>query len=315
MKKSIFLTLIAFCIVSTVGCLPNFNTGNSSSGIVDDYQFSIMLLEFSRNDMHANQAQKAAEYWTRATGWDEIFAVGDETYSRVCVGKFKTLREAHAALEKVRAFSYNSNHPFARSVAIPMPGANVGPPEFDLKKTTEGYYTAVVAIFYNDPESGITDRKGQAVYTCTELNKEFEALRSKPGMENIYKAFYYHGPQKSMVTIGLFPETAITYKHQKIRIAGQSRESYQTVAVYKNKTLANLILKKYPELVVNGLYDRMDLPSIDPKTGKAVYAKTGTYAIIIPGRKKIEVEKAPSSRSRNNNNRNRRPGLPDISGF
>ena len=314
MKKSISTLLVAFSIFAFAGCLPGMNSGGNSYSDESDYQYSILLQRFYNSDMHATHAQKAAEAWSKETGWPDIFAVGEEKFSGTYFGKFKTLEDARAQLHAVRSYRYNGRCPFERAVAISMPGISKGSDRDNLKKTTEGIYTAVVAIFYNDPERGITNRKSQAVYTCEKLNEQFKKLPAAIDNPNIYRAFYFHGPQRSMVTIGLFPASAIVYKDQIMRIAGQSKVTKQTVAVYKNKHLIKFLNKDYPELTVNGYPERMNVPSIDPKTGRAVYALASSYAIKIPGRS-VPRTTAPRRTGSPNTNRNTGRGNIDLNEF
>ena len=74
-----------------------------------------------------------------------------------------------------------------------MPGKQIGRPEYALARTTRTW-TVVVAHFFDVPKARYLGREKFAADYCRQLR------------DRGYQAYYQHGPAKSVVTIGDFPE-------------------------------------------------------------------------------------------------------------
>jgi hypothetical protein len=150
----------------------------------------------------------------------------------------------------IRTLAVGEVHPFLEARLVPMPTADVGPPEWHVKHCA-GPYTLEVAEFYN--ERRFNERKQAAVETC-------RLLREKG-----YEAYYWHGPQRSSVCVG----------------AWQPKKDFLITprGIYPGPKLKELIasdpdLLKYK--IINGGY------STEMINGNKVRART--MPIEVPGR-------------------------------
>jgi len=103
-------------------------------------------------------------------------------------------------------------HYFLGAHMVPAPEADVGTPEWDLRQAG-GLYTLQVAVYFNTDV--MQDRKLAAV-------EKTRQLRAR-GLE----AYYYHGPTRSIVTVGAFGEDAVLDETGKVRyvtVGGQHRQ-------------------------------------------------------------------------------------------
>jgi hypothetical protein len=101
---------------------------------------------------------------------------------------------------------------FLRARKVPFPSADVGRPEWDLRRA-DGVYTLQVAVYFN------TDKMRQRKKAAAEKTRQLRAR----GLE----AYYYHGPTRSLVTVGSFGEDALLDQVGQVRhieIGGQRRQ-------------------------------------------------------------------------------------------
>ncbi len=137
---------------------------------------------------------------------DDVVVEHEPGFSRILYGRYTRQRRRDSLrltpskqmeddLFLIRSLAGPGNvryFPLAKTVAIESP--DVGPPEWDLR-TNSGIYSLQVAAFYNTGE--FDDRKGAAA----EYTKQ---LRDKG-----HEAWYLHGPQVSIVTVGSFGPDAV----------------------------------------------------------------------------------------------------------
>jgi len=84
---------------------------------------------------------------------------------------------------------------------VPIVKKSTGPREWDLRHA-RGVYTLQIAVFF--PERNFTEVQKAAIEYTRSLRKE--------GLE----AYYYHGPIKSIVTVGAFDDSAVI-EHRGVR--------------------------------------------------------------------------------------------------
>lgn len=127
----------------------------------------------------------------------------------IVVGSFAdpTAEEAHAELKRIQAITVNEGLPYAASfLAPPITGDISGSvPQFDLRGAKAKYgpkalYTLQICAYGREDLAKPTDKdlaeaRKAAEEAAVNLRKEGEL------------AFYYHGPNRSMVTIGIFDLT------------------------------------------------------------------------------------------------------------
>jgi hypothetical protein len=145
---------------------------------------------------------------------DLVKVVHDEAVSTVYYGRYRrdydeaSGRESFRPdyrrdLELVRRLSVAAGEgggaaryqwPFLHATIEPLPYEGGGRPEWDLSRA-EGYYSWQIAVFYN--EGRMRERRTAAEQYVQQLREQ--------GVE----AYYHHGPTRSSVCVGLFPEAAI----------------------------------------------------------------------------------------------------------
>lgn len=291
MKKFI-LSSALICATTLIGACMPMGTSNGRANILDafnnrkrsnDPKFAVLLFT-AKGPSHAQDAERYMQWVQDKIQLDNVYPVGFDGYSCVYYGRYFTRAEAQQATQNMRFKRYRGEYPFKTAAVGTLPGASVGPEKWDLSKQKDGYYTAVIAYFYNMPEKNYMNRKDYAVEFC------------KIAREHGYEAYYYHGTTKSMVTIGLFPESAIKYVRSKVSYQGRSDTQRRTVATYNSNKLHTILDKDFPHLIVNGGGERMPTPTYDPVTRKYKRRLVNTYPVVIPGRDK-EIDKKKQIRA------------------
>ena len=246
----------------TAGCgvgggVSLFNLPSSSlSGSGED--FTVLLASFSGAE-HVQSANRCRKDTEDLTHWRGVYVVHEDNTSNVYWGRYSTIEDARKDMLVARQWtSRDGGHPFEVATIMTRPGDNPGRPEHDLRNAT-GYYTLVIAHFYNDEERGVRNRKQYAIENC-------EDLRAK-GVE----AYYLHGPRISMVTVGSFPRSA----YITVEKDGVAR------AVANSPALRDT-WDKYPYLAVNGYQELVS--QSDRATGKMMKVPTASYVYTIPSR-------------------------------
>jgi hypothetical protein len=215
-----------------------------------------ILLCVTRGENHMAEARNIKGVVERSLSWNEVFVVNKAGWSEVYRGRYVSMEEAQGDLKKARTWRDSLGaQPFAQAMVMALPGKEVGPPEWNLLRTT-GVFTVVVAEFYDVPESSYVGRKDFAVRCC----REFRAEK--------LEAYYYHGPAKSFVCIGSFPEAS----YPSVQEGGEIKR------VVKDERIKT-ILKRFPFLAVNG---RQEVLIVRGAGGKTRKLATGCYIMGIP---------------------------------
>jgi len=151
----------------------------------------------------AQRARQRAAALTRSTGMDDFFveSVGQRAY--VYFGRYDLAEqeEARAALARLRQLRQAGRLEAELLTIVPLPGA--APPavrDMDLRNATPGaIYTLQVGVFDPGHEG---DYRRAAEQRAAELR------------EAGHDAYFYHGPNRSMVTLGAFARGAIRQPDQ-----------------------------------------------------------------------------------------------------
>lgn len=222
----------------------------------EDGGHTILLKVVSRED-HVAEAKTLKTLTERETGWKDVFLVHKSGQSQLCWGTYRSVSAAQKNLKKAKAYrTSNGAAFFAGAIVIPVPGKNIGPPEWDLTNAV-GEHSLLVAAFYDVSAKNYVGRKKFAVQYCRRLRKHG------------YEAYYYHALGSSTVTIGAFPSSSIQQgPSDKKRIVDQKIIS---------------LMKDFPHLAVNG--NAVARKAYNRQTRKYQSVKRGTYLVRIPRRK------------------------------
>jgi hypothetical protein len=255
------LAVAAAVCAAAAGCdgmdlLRRAPTGGTPSGPEAKAGYTILLCPPYAGADRARLSAEAKRKTQSATGWTGVYVVHEERTSGLYLGQYASQEEAERDLQRARQYKTPQGaQPFRTAVVTRRPGHRVGRPEWDLAGAT-GYYTVVIAEFYSEP--GVTeDRMELTVANCEDLRRQ-----------NV-EAYYYHGPAKSYVTIGVFPVEA--YRMEETSDGGVR-------AVIEDERIAK-ILKERPYLAVNGYQEVVSLPN--PVTGRLDRLYTSTYVHAI----------------------------------
>ncbi len=240
-----------------------FGRRDSSEHTSDGDSFTILLTVFTDAD-HVNRAIASKQATGSSTGWKNLFVVHDAHSSALYMGTYSNAESATKDLNRVRSFVSTlptgmKVKPFESANLTRMPGENPGKPEHDLNNGN-GYYTVVVAHFYNSPEDGVANRRELAVKCVEQMRREG------------YEAYYLHGPSVSYVTVGSFDQSAY-----KSVVNDQG-----IVEARPNDETMRQVFLDFPELVINGATEIVT--TVTP-TGQTTRGATSTYVMLIPQRR------------------------------
>lgn len=177
------------------------NPTASARGRAAQSGWTIVLATFNGPDARVDAAE-ALPAIQQGSGFTGLFVEHRRRGSFVASGRYASETDpvAIADLERFRSFERNGVRPFGRAfLAPPVGGAEGSRPEINLLRAKEVFgrdarYTLQVAVYES------SDRR--------------ESMRAAEEAAYIYRqdgelAFYYHGPTKSMVTIGVFSDRDI----------------------------------------------------------------------------------------------------------
>ena len=137
--------------------------------------------------------------------------------------------EALSALEMVQRIELEQVQPFAGAMVEPLSAADkVALDPFDLRGY-HGLYSLQIAVF--DPQGGKKFRSAAEAYV--------QQLREAGD-----KAFYYHGPNRSMVTVGLFHRDEAFITEDNPLSPGTQIDRYSPAVV--------TLREKFPRNLYNG---------------------------------------------------------------
>ena len=239
----------------------------------DDDHYTILLYTHAAPNTHPRDAKAHLEKARRFTGWDDLYVISREKDSGLYRGRFRTVEDGQRKL----AASKNYLTPqkiriFARAHMVHIPGKDIGPPEWNLTSAPpQAVYTVQIAVFFNVPEENYFDRKAKAVRYCKRLR------------EHKYEAYYYHGPSKSIVTIGSFPETSLKTVYQTLVHPKTGHRSKVEKKLIDDPRI-EAIQKDFPHMQICGSTGEARwVPTPDGKLKKEIQP---TSVVTIPERKK-----------------------------
>ncbi|MBI1369149.1 MAG: hypothetical protein GC162_10905 [Planctomycetes bacterium] len=173
-------------------------TNTQSPDAAGEFPWAIGLGRIEGLD-HLARAEKAKAQLLAQSGFKDIWLADEPDGTMVYAGHYPSPqdKDAQADVERWRQMreSHRVNVPAA--MLVPVITHNQGSmPEYDLRGArSRGLYTLQVG-FYDDI-SGKSDYRKVAEQAVAALRKE--------GVE----AYYYHGPNRSMVTVGVFGPEAL----------------------------------------------------------------------------------------------------------
>lgn len=201
----------AFTLLAPVGCASGdsgpsqdlraegrqvFGGANQDGAVVRPPAWRVALAVFSGADAVA-RANAALPIIQQQGNMPEAFVEPRKSGAIIAVGAYDQpdSRQAQRELERIRTMTINGQLAYPRAfLAPPQGGVSGAIPEWNLASAREQYgssakYTLQVAVYESD--------------------RRAEAMRLAEQAASTYRrdgelAFYYHGPNRSMVTIGVF---------------------------------------------------------------------------------------------------------------
>jgi hypothetical protein len=257
--KGLLLTVLAG-LTALAGCQDDSGRilPKSPAGAGDpEGEWSILLLAVQDPLQHVQLATDYKRLLEDRLGWKGLFVIHKGGHSELYWGRYRTSKDAQPNLRIAKAHTTEAGtKPFAQAIVMPLPGADVGPQEYNLKNAP-GAYTLLVAVFQDDPERNYLGRKQRAVDYCQRLRK------------GNYEAYFYHKATGSQVTIGSFGPSAINIrkdpKGDELEILDPRIRQLQ---------------QDFPELAVNG--SGVNDLAWDTQAQKMVRIPKKTYLIRIP---------------------------------
>ena len=185
--------LMVACGTVMVGC----GTGGGGWGGEGDegggYTILLTALTSPNHNADARFYRDALE----RSGWSDLTVIHKDRHSELFWGRYKTMAAGQQDLRRARAHTDGrGGRPFRNARLLPVPGKDIGPPEWKLTRA-EGSFTVVVCDFHDVPDKDYVGRRRRAITRCKDLREEG------------YEAYYHHGPVKSYVTVGTFGEGAL----------------------------------------------------------------------------------------------------------
>jgi len=272
-ENAIRWAILAVVVIST--CL----TAGCGSPQCPDGEYTILLYQHTDPELHSRHAAEHLPKAEKFTGWQGLFVVTDDRYSGLYWGRYRTREDAAANLKTARGYRTPADvQLFRRAIIVRLPGKDVGEPKYSLKNTTDGYYSVLIAVFY-DVSGQFPGRKKRAAEYCDRLRK------------HNYEAYYFHGPNKSGVCIGLFPKEAIVTKKIAMTHPQSRQKSFVEKKIHVDPRMRKLLEVDFPDLQVNEGGEAQKI--LNPETGRTELKKQRSYAFVIPGRDKPEPHPAP----------------------
>ena len=244
-------------VLPVVGC-GNMSMPSLFGASPDDGGNFTVLLASTATETHVTDAKNLKQAVANATGWRDLFIVHKEGRSDLCWGNYQTVDQASSKMKKARAANIRGRQMFPAAIVMPLPGKDVGPPEWDLTKS-DAYYTIVVAEFYDVPKAGYVGRKDFAVEYCRQLRDQGK------------QAYYHHSPSRSLVTVGTMDVTDVD----------ERTEGGQVKTVIKDDSVIS-IFSEFKFLAVNGRQQL--IKGVSSRTGKMGQITAKPYLFINPAK-------------------------------
>lgn len=222
--------------------------GSVQPGVAAGGAWVIVLAAF-RDENRGAQAAMALNDAKAIYGLPQAYAEVRGLNTVVAYGAFAdpSSPEAHAELERVRGIQSPEGRPFAGAFLAPPFTVQVGSrPEYNLTAAKaahgdEALYSLQVAAYGRDDLARPTEADLKEVRKAAE---EAAAVLRREGE----MAFYYHGPHRSMVTIGVFDEADFD----------PQTPSYQSRRLMETR-------KRFPDNLYNGAKIRVRRPGESPR--------------------------------------------------
>ncbi|MBN1942090.1 MAG: hypothetical protein JW849_02235 [Phycisphaerae bacterium] len=252
-----FLTGLSACIIAafaSLGCEPG-GMGMMPGALEQEDQYTLLLTTLTGSD-HVNLADLYLQRTKQYTQWQGLYVVNKDDSSALYWGRYRTAPEAMRNLQTAKQYvtPATGENIFRMATIVPLPGKDVGPPEWNLKNA-QGEYTVLVAVFQDLPQQNYFGRKGRAVDLCKKLREQ--------GQE----AYFLHDVSRSGVTLGSFPAQAVQTQRVPKRHPQTGDTFYEDLRVVVDPKM-KAILKANPEFLYCGNTEiRMEM---DPQTGKMV---------------------------------------------
>ncbi|MEO1236646.1 MAG: hypothetical protein AAFX76_07640 [Planctomycetota bacterium] len=160
-------------------------------------RWAIELASFDGPDRLA-EAYRFADTARTEAGIADVWFIDRGADTAVYAGRFSRSNhpDAQAQLKTVRAARINGDRPFRRAALVEVSRVGGERGEFDLARFS-GYRTLLLEAF--DRNHG-PDFRADAERAAAELREKHA------DHELNFKVYYYHGPNQSLVTAGLFTE-------------------------------------------------------------------------------------------------------------
>lgn len=211
--------------------------------------WSIVLVSFREGEQDA-EAQRGLERVRNLAGLKDAYLEKRGPATVIAYGKYETEAAGKKDLERIRKLSVTeagiTGTPFSTAMLAPPAEIKGSMPEYDLRNVRKEREWAAYTL-----QVGVYGRIDGAP-TAKELD-EFRAAAEKAAVQlrrEGEEAYYVHGPNKSMVTVGIF-----------------SLEDFDSQTGYEAPQITQL-RKRYPYNLLNGQGVRHTVKITDPKTGK-----------------------------------------------
>ncbi len=182
--------------------------GGAAGGSDRDDAWTIVLAAF-RGDVAAQAAQFALARVVEESGLSDVRIDRRGEAVLLTSGRFDgpTDPRATAALERIQNTELRGGRPFQQALLTPPEPAGGKVPQYDLSQVEAFYgpgyvYTLQVGAYGRDDGRRPSDSDREEARKAAE--EAVAVLRAEGEM-----AFYYHGPNMSSVTVGLFREDEI----------------------------------------------------------------------------------------------------------
>lgn len=238
---------------------PSFRSALPPASAAADKEgdWTILLMAVKDAAEHARRAEDYRKRIGEQLGWKGLFTINKASHSELYWGRYLTPARARKNLLTAKAHTTpTGTKPFARAMIMPLPGEDIGPPDWNLKNA-RGEYTYLVAVFKDDPERKYIGRKKFAVNYCQRLR------------EGEYEGYFYHGVADSWVTIGTFGAEAV---REEMTPTGR-------IVEIQNARM-KAIRDDFPHLAINGT--GVNELAWDPVNRKMIRIPQKTRPIHIP---------------------------------
>jgi len=229
-------------------------------------RYTILLYTFI-GPRHVEQSAYYKRSTEKMAGWKGLYVVHEDNLSKLFWGKYRSFEAAQPHLKRAHQFQTKARvKVYAGALVVAVPGEDVGPAEWNLRGA-EGAYSVVVAVFFDVPKEGYAGRKKFAADYCRRLRK------------NGYEAYYFHGANRSAVSIGAFGAECV----KQVRHGDHAE-------IIPNDPRIKKIMADFPRLAVNGSGKAVSI--FNPNTRQYDTVIQKTYLVKIPRGKNNDVQNA-----------------------